>query len=85
MSRDTKIKAVSGEKGSQSQNESRSGDIKNADLFRMMNERFDEQKKFKEEMDSRFEAFQKDIKNTNQRLEELQLQVPRPRQADMGI
>ena len=59
--------------------------MKIVNLFRIMNERFDEQKSFKEEMDSRFEALQEDIKNTNQRLEELKLQVPQPRLADMGI
>ena len=40
---------------------------------------------FKEEMGSHFEAFQEDIKNTNQRLEEPQLWVPRPRLADLEI
>ena len=76
MLRDTKSKAVSGEKGSPSQDESGSGDMKTDGLFPMMNECFDEKKRFKEEMDSRYKAFQRDIKNTNQRLEELQLRVP---------
>ena len=76
----TKSKAVSREKGSPSQDELRSGGMKIADLFLMMNERFDEQKRFKEEMDS-----QKDIKNSNHRLEQLQLRVPRAHLADMGI
>ena len=85
MSRGTKSKAVSGEKGSPSQDESESGDMKIADLLRMMNERFGGQKRFKENMNSRFEAFQEDIKNTDQRFKELQLRVPRPRLADKGI
>ena len=71
MSRSTKSKAARREKGSQSQDESGFGDMKIADLFRMMNERFDEQNIFKEEIDSRLEAFQEDIKNKNQYLEEL--------------
>ena len=73
MSRGTKIKAVSGEKGSLPQDESGSGEMKMVDLIRMicerMDSRFDEQdkrfnnrfheqeKRFKE-MDSCFEAFQ---------------------------
>ena len=52
MPRGTKSKAVSGEKGSPSQDESAFGDMKIADLFRMMNARFGKQKRFKEEMDS---------------------------------
>ena len=75
-------KAVSGEKGSPPQDESRSGNMKIADLFRIlskcMGSRFEMQ-------DKKFEALQEDIKNTNHRLEELQLRVPRPRLADMGI
>ena len=56
MSRGTKSKVVPREKGLPSQDESGSGDIKIADLFRMINERFDKQhKRFKEETDSRFE------------------------------
>ena len=64
----TENKAVSGEKGSPPQDESGSGDMKIADLFRMlsecMNNRFEIQ-------DNKFEALQKDAKNRNQRLEEL--------------
>ena len=56
-----------------------------ADLFRMMTEGFDEQDRFNEEMDSHFEAFQEDNQNTNQRVEELQLRVPWPRLAGLGI
>ena len=85
MSRGTKSKSVSGEKGSSPQDESRFGEMKIADLFRMLNSRFDEQEKRSEERDSRFEALQEDLKNTNQCLEELQLRVPRPRLADVGI
>ena len=48
----------------------------------MLNSRLDEQEK---RPDSRYEALQKDFRNTNQRLEELQLRVPRPRLADVGI
>ena len=78
MSRGNKSKAVSGEKGSPPQDESGSGDLKIAERFRMMKERFQKQ-------DNKFESFHEDIKNTTQRLEELQLRVPRPRLADMGI
>ena len=45
MSRGTKRKTVSGEKGSPPQDESRSGDMKIADLFRMPRERLDEHDK----------------------------------------
>ena len=69
MSRGTKSKAVS-EK------------MEIADYFRMRNSRLDEQEK---RSDSRFEALQEDLRNTIQRLEELQLRVPRPRLADMGV
>ena len=56
--------------------------MKIADLFRMLNSHFDEQQR----PDSRFEALQEDLlRNTNQRLEELQLRVPRPHLADVGI
>ena len=69
MSRGTKSKAVSGEKSSSPQDESGSREMKIAELFRMLNSRFDEQEKrfnnhFDEqekrlkEMDSRFEVFQ---------------------------
>ena len=93
MSRGTKSKAVSEEKGSPPQDESGSGEMKIADLFRILNSRFDEQEKrfnnrFDEQekrSDSRFEALQDDLRNTNRRLEELQLRVPRPRLADVGI
>ena len=65
MSRGTNNKAVSWEKGSPPQDESGPGDMKIADLFRMISKRLDGQENvFKEEMDSRFEAFQEDIKNT---------------------
>ena len=53
-----------------------------ADYFRMLNSRLDEQEK---RSDNRYEALQEDLRNTNQRLEELQLRVPRPRLADVGI
>ena len=69
MSRGTKSKAVS-EK------------MEIADYFRMLNSRLDEQEK---RSDSRFEALQEDLRNTIQRLEELQLRVPRPRLAGMGV
>ena len=85
MSSGTKKEAVSGEKGSPSQNKSESVDMRIAGLFLIMDERFDEQQRFEEEMDSRFEAFQEHIKNTNQRLEELQLRVQWSRLAGMGI
>ena len=77
MSRGTKSKAVSGEKDSPSQDESGSGDMKIADIFQMMNERF-------EKWDKNFEAFHEDMKSTNQRLEELQLRVPWSRLANGG-
>ena len=54
-------------------------------LCKRMDSRFDEQDKRSKERDSRFEVLQEDLKNTNQRLEELQLRVPRPRLADVGI
>ena len=82
MSRGTKSKAVSREKGSPPQVEARSGDMKIADRFRMLSERADS--RFVTQ-DKKHEALQEDIKNKNQRLEELQLWVPRPRLADMGI
>ena len=93
MSRGIKSKAIFGEKGSPPQDESESGDMKNADLFRVVSERLDEQdKRFKEEMgnrfetqDKKFEAFHEDMKNTNQRLEELQFREPSPRLANVGI
>ena len=44
----------------------------------MLSERLDER-------DNKFEALKELIKNTNQRLEELQLRVPRPRLEDVGI
>ena len=52
------------------------------DCFRMLNSRLDEQEK---RSDSRFEALQEDLRNTKQRLKELQLRVPRPRLADVVI
>ena len=85
MSRGIKSKAVSGEKDSPSQDKSGSGDMRFADLFRMMIEGFDEQNRFNEEIDSHFEAFQEDNQNTNQWLEELQLRVPCPRLAGLGV
>ena len=69
MSRGTKSKAVSGK-------------MEMVDYFRMLNSRLDEQEK---RSDSRYEALQEDLRNTNQRLEELQLRVPRHRLADIGI
>ena len=88
-SRGTKNKAVFRENGSPTQDESGSEDMKIAGLFRMLSERMDsrsdgKEKRFKK-MDNRFESFQEDIKNTNQRLEELQLWMPRPYLADMDI
>ena len=74
----TKSKAVFGEKGSSSQDESRPGDMKITDLFRMLSKRLDKQ-------DNKFDVLQEGIQNRNQRLEEMQLRVPRPRLADMGI
>ena len=89
MSRGTKSKTISGVKDSPVQDESGSGDMKIADLVRMLSGRmdnhFDEQENIFKERESRFETFQEDIKNTNQRLEELQLRVPRARLTDMGI
>ena len=82
MSRGTKSKAVSGEKGSPPRDESGSEKMEIADCFRMLNSRFDEQEK---KSDSRFEALQEDLSNTNQRLEERQLRVPQPRLADVGV
>ena len=76
-------KVVSGEKDSPPQDESGSGDMKIVDLFRMLCKRIDSHFEIQ---DKEFEALQEDIiKNANQRLEELQLRVPRPRLADMGI
>ena len=72
MSRGTKSKAVSGE-------------MEIADYFRMLNSHFDEQEKRSKESDSPFEALQEDLRNTIQRLEELQLWVLRPRLADEGV
>ena len=60
MLRGIKNKAVSGEKDSPSQDKSGSGDMRFADLFRMMIEGFDEQNRFNEEIDSHFDAFQED-------------------------
>ena len=80
MSRGIKSKAVSGEKDSPSQEKFGSGDMRFADLFRMMIEGFDEQNRFNEEIDSHFEAFQEDNQNTNQRV-----RVPWPRLAGLGI
>ena len=82
MSRGTKSKAVSGERGSLPRDESESGKMEITGYFRMLNSRLEEQEK---RSDSRFEALQEDLRNTNQRLEELQLQVPRPRLADVGV
>ena len=81
----TKSKAVSGEKGSPPQDESGYGEMEIADYFRMLNSRFDKQEKISKERDSRFEALQEDLRKTNQRLEELQLRVPRPGLPDVGI
>ena len=75
MSRGTKSKAVSGEKGSPPQDESGPEEMKMVDLYRMlckrMDSRFDEQDKISKERHSQCEALQEDLKNTNQRLEEL--------------
>ena len=61
MSRGTKSKAILREKGSPPQDESRSGEMKIADLCRTLSEhmhsRFDEEEKRLKEIDSRFEAF----------------------------
>ena len=62
MSRGTKSKAVSGEKGSPPQEESGSEKMEIADYFRMLNSRLDEQDK---RSNSRFEALQEDLKSTN--------------------
>ena len=53
-----------------------------ANYFRMLNSCLDEQEK---RSGSRFEALQEDLRNTIQRLEELQLRVPWPRLADVGV
>ena len=82
MSRGTKSKAVFGEKGSPPQDESGSGKMEMADYFRMLNTRFDEHGK---RSDSHFAALQENLRNTIQRLEELQVRVPRPRLADVGV
>ena len=82
MSRGTKSEAVPEEKGSPPQGESESGKMEMADYFRMLKSRLDEQEK---RSDSHFEALQEDLRNTNQHLEELQLRVPRPYLADVGI
>ena len=75
-------KAVSAEKGSPPQDEPGSGDMKIADLFRMLSERMDSHFGIQ---DKKLEALQENIKNTNQRLEELQLRVSPPRLEDMDI
>ena len=93
MSRGMKSKAVSGEKGSPPQDESGSRKMEMADYFRVLNSRLDEREKrfnnrFDEQekrSDSHFAALQEDLRNTIQRLEELQLRVPRPRLADVGV
>ena len=72
MSRGTKSKAVSWEKGSPIQDKSGSGDMKIADLFRVLSEPMDS--RF-EMQDKKFEALQEDIRSTSQRLEELQIRV----------
>ena len=82
MSRGTKSKTASGEKGSPPRDESGSEKMEIADYFRMLNSRLDEQEN---RSDSRFEALQEDLRNTIQRLEELQLRVPRPRRTDVGV
>ena len=64
-----------------------------SNLFRMINERLDEQDRgFKEKMknrfetkDTQFELFKKAIKNTNHRLKELQLRMSQLRLGDIGI
>ena len=56
-----------------------------ADCSRMLNSHFDEQEKRSKERDSPFEALQEDLRNTIQRLEELQLWVPRARLADVVV
>ena len=85
MLRGIKSKAVSGEKDFPSEDKSGSGDMRFADLFRMKTESFDKQNRFNEGMGSHFEAFQEDNQNINHRLEELQLRVPWPRLAGLGI
>ena len=90
MSRGTISKAICGEKVPLLQNKFGSGDI----IYRMINQRFDEQdKRFKEiesrfeKHDKKFEQFHQEIKDTNQRLDTTQLRMPQPRSAesDMGI
>ena len=52
------------------------------DVPNQLNNRFNKQEK---RSDSRFKALQEELRNTNQRFEELQLRVPRPRLADVGF
>ena len=52
--------------------------MKIANVFRMMNGHFEKQ-------DNKFEAFHEAMKNSNKRLEGLQLQVQRPPIAAVGI
>ena len=59
VSRSTKSKAVSGEKGSPRQDESGSIKMEIGDYFRMLNSRLDEQDKRSKERDSRFEAYKR--------------------------
>ena len=77
-----KARLFPGKKGSPLQDESGSGEMKIADLFRVLSERMDSRFEIQ---DKKFEALQEDIKNTSQRLEELQIWVLWPRLAGMGI
>ena len=62
-------KAVSGEKGSPPQDESGSGDMKIADLFRMLSEHMGSRFAIQ---DNKFEALQEDWVSTDQRLARLE-------------
>ena len=59
MSRGTKSKAVSGEKGSPPRDESRSEKMEIADYFRMLNSRLDEQDKRSEERTAALKHFKR--------------------------
>ena len=65
MPRGTKRKqAVTEVKDSTPRDKSRSGDIKIADLFRMIPEGFEKQKKKFQEINSHFEDFKEEIKDS---------------------
>ena len=81
VSRGTRSKAASVEKNSSPQHESGSGDMKMADFFRMVNERFDEQDNT---LNSCLEELHEDVKNNKQRFKVLQFRVLQPRLEDMN-